>query len=179
MTTVEHDDAEWITVEEAASILHLGVRGTHRYAERGRLATRRAGRRLLFYRPDVEALAQDLKAASRFSPSPASPKPDLVPAGEMLAYLRERDQQLAEQQQQVTILLARLAEAQAELNRRLLPQDERQLRDELAAVVHERDELRRQIDALRPWYRRWYVWMIVALVLALVVALLLGFILAA
>lgn len=164
-------DNEYMTVEEASTILGVVPRQVNRYGTTGRIRTRRAGRRVLYFREDVLELAEELGAAHR--PAPA-PRPEIMPVGEMLNYLRDRDRQLEGQQQQISMLLAKLAEAQAELGRRLLPQDEQQLRDDLTTVRAERDELRRQIAALNPWYRRWYVWLIISLVLALGLAAALG-----
>jgi len=164
------DDA-YLTVEEAAALLGVVPRQVNRYGATGRLRTKRAGRRVLYFRQEVLDLAEEIGANHRLPPPP---KQEIMPVGEMLNYLRERDRQLAEQQQQIAALLTHLAEAQAELGRRILPQDEHQLRTDLASVTVERDALRRQIEALRPWYRPWYVWLIVAVVLALALAATIG-----
>ncbi len=54
----------------------------------------------LFHRGDTEALAAERKEATPAHPK--SPKTDLVPVGEMLAYIRERDGRLEDMQRQLT-----------------------------------------------------------------------------
>ena len=95
------DNEAYISVEEAADLLHVSTRQAHRYGEQehgGRLRTRKAGRRTLFHKGDVETLANELGV--EYKP-PERPKTELVPAGDMLHYLRERDQQLSDVQQQL------------------------------------------------------------------------------
>src|SRR5919199_5459187 len=93
----------YITVEDAAAILHVTTRQVNRYGsgEQPKLRTRRSGKRVLCHREDVEALADELDSAHRLTP-PAGPRTDLVPAGEMLEYLRERDARLDVLQAQLT-----------------------------------------------------------------------------
>ncbi len=122
-------EPEYITVEEAAEILQVTTRQAHRYGERGRIQTRKAGRRVMFNRTDVETLADDLGVLT--SPRPNAPRTDLVPAGDMLDYIRERDQRLDELQGQ-------LVSAAAELGR----------------LKAENDQLRHQLTTRRPWWSR-------------------------
>lgn len=68
-----HD--EWLTVHDAARILRVSTRQTHRYAEEGRIVTRRAGRRVLFSRASVVQLADDLAVDIR----PQSQSRDVIP----------------------------------------------------------------------------------------------------
>jgi excisionase family DNA binding protein len=72
-------DDVYITVEEAAAILDLSTRQVHRYGsgESARLRTRRAGRRRLFHRGDVESLAADLAVARH--PLPPPPRKETPP----------------------------------------------------------------------------------------------------
>jgi len=59
-------EEEYITVEDAAAILQTKTRQAHRYGEgpNARIRTRKAGRRKLFHRGDVEQLARDLESVS-------------------------------------------------------------------------------------------------------------------
>jgi hypothetical protein len=69
------DAAAYITVEEAAALLELSTRQVSRYGkgEGARLRTRRAGKRILYHRGDVESLARDLQVAR--TPPPLRPTP--------------------------------------------------------------------------------------------------------
>ena len=71
------DAAAYITVEEAAALLDLSTRQTGRYGrgEGARLRTRRAGKRILYHRSDVELLARDLQVARTPPPSRPTPLP--------------------------------------------------------------------------------------------------------
>ncbi|MDP9316251.1 MAG: helix-turn-helix domain-containing protein, partial [Chloroflexota bacterium] len=55
---------EWMTVEEAAHVLQLGPRMVNRYGlpPYNKLRTMRKGRRVLYHRDDVHALAEELLA---------------------------------------------------------------------------------------------------------------------
>ena len=140
-------DDEWITVEEAASILGVSPRQVHRYGET-RLKTKQAKRRTLFFRADVEALAQEFGLADRPPPAPRPAKQELVPAGEMLDYLRERDRQLAEAQSKLEQALLTIGRLQGELER---ANELRRLLDDTQA---ERDRLREEIASRKPWWKR-------------------------
>ncbi len=54
------NDQQWLTAADAAKVLKVTTRQVHRYAEHGRLVTRRAGRRVLFSAASVAQLADDL-----------------------------------------------------------------------------------------------------------------------
>jgi hypothetical protein len=140
-------DDQWIRADEAAKLLGLSERSALRYASgpaaRIRTSKRTGSKRLWLWRPDVEALAEELGIAKRAPDLPAIPKPELVPAGELLNYLRERDNQLAEAQRQLQAAALELGQVRAEVARRQLV-DER-----LLQVVAERDEVQRQIARLR------------------------------
>ena len=132
---------EYITVEEAASRLGVTTRQVNRYGggDRPKLRTARAGRRILYHRGDVDALGDELGAHRRLAPAQPT-RADLIPAGEMLDYLRERDTQLGE--------------LQAELAR--LSQENGALRARLEDVTTERDRVRGLLEAAeRPWWRFW------------------------
>ena len=95
-------DDTYITVEEAADILQLSTRQTHRYAKGTppRLRTSRSGKRFLFHQGDVRRLAEELgspaidihraRRATSKSPRPVSSvdHPDPLTVGELIS-LRE------------------------------------------------------------------------------------------
>jgi excisionase family DNA binding protein len=142
-----------LTVEQVAARLNLSIRSAHRYAESKRLRTRRAGRRVLFHAGDVEALARDLDIAASAPPAP-QPKQELVPAGQLLDYLKERDRHLAEAQARHEQALLEIGRLRGLLETyKALPEDVEQLRgqldqaqQDLATLQAERDELRQRLE---------------------------------
>ncbi len=150
-------DEEYISVEEVAAIMGLSIRQASRYASKVR--TERINQRVLFHRGDVmeQARLKGIEQEARERAATYQPKPqktDLVPAGEMLEYIRERDRQLAEVQERL----------QSQLNQALLEigrlqgqlQETQQVRQLLADVQAERDELRKAIRRAQPFWRRWF-----------------------
>jgi excisionase family DNA binding protein len=86
----DEDEDSYITVEEAAQILGLSTRQTHRYGQSGtpRLRTRKAGRRLLYNNNDVLSLAKDLDVAR--TPPPPPPQKEPPPPSPLLPELGDR-----------------------------------------------------------------------------------------
>lgn len=126
---------EWLTAKQAAAILRVDPRSVHRYAEQDRLTKRDAGgRRVLFSRESVARLADEL--AVDVLPDKQRQRADVLPASELLTYLRERDQQLADTQRRLESAIYELAQAHARVA---------QLESELAQG---RD------TAPRPWWSR-------------------------
>jgi excisionase family DNA binding protein len=167
------DDSEWLAVEDAADALGIGTRQVHRYGQAGRIRTEQRGRRVVFNRADVEALAAELGAARGVRPqAPRQPKAELVPAGQMLDYLRQRDAELAENQRRLETALLEVGRLRAEVERRALPEDTEGLRVELASVKAERDALRQQLDTA-PRAQPRYLWAVVAALVLLGVLVLL------
>ncbi len=155
----EAPETHWIPVEDAADILQVTTRQAHRYGEgdNARIRTRKAGRRVMFHKEDVESLAADLGVLH--APRPHRAKTDLVPAGEMLDYIRERDRRLEELQQQLTGAAAEVGRLQGLLEaQRPLLEDTEGLRRRLAELEVERTQLQAELEAERaarqPWWRR-------------------------
>jgi len=126
-------DNEYITVEEAAEILQVTTRGANRYGHgpNPRLRSRKAGRRLLYNKADVIELARDLGVLNQ--PRPTRPKTDLVPAGDMLNYIRERDNRLDALQQALNQAMLEIGRLQARLEQhKLLADENNELRNRLA-----------------------------------------------
>jgi chromosome segregation ATPase len=156
----------WIPVEDAAEILQVTTRQAHRYGEgpNARIRTRKAGRRVMFHQEDVEALAADLGVLSQ--PRPQRQRADLVPTGEMLDYIRERDRQLLDLQQQLNSAYAEAGRLTGLLEaQRSLLEDADGIRRRLAEIEAERDQLRSDLEAQRaeleaeralqqPWWRK-------------------------
>ncbi len=136
---------EWLTVEEAARLLNVTPRHMHRYGQGDppKVRTQSAGRRTLFWREDVEALAEEQNADLKPRGSV-----DVLPAGELFDLVRQ-------QQDQLMLLSRRIGELEGQLQLRLLPDDERGLRDELATLRSENERLRSLITLPKPsiWQR--------------------------
>ncbi len=136
---------EWLTVEEAARLLNVTPRHMHRYGQGDapKVRTQAAGRRTLFWREDVEALAEEQNADLK-----PRGNVDVLPAGELFDLVRQ-------QQDQLMLLSRRIGELEGQLQLRLLPDDERSLRDELAILRAENEQLRAQIPKPKPsrWQR--------------------------
>ena len=160
----DHDRDEWLTVEDAAVVLRLTPRQVNRYGsgDEPRLRTKRVSRRVLYHRQDVEELADELNVVLK--PRVAQPsRAEMVPVGDMLDYIRDRDNQLAQLQGQ----LNRAAQENGRLST-LVDVQARQLEDAEAArqrledaekravaAEAERDQLRTELERRgRGWLRR-------------------------
>ncbi len=144
MQADEPDD--YIPVDEARSILRVSARQVQRHAAKGRVRSRRVGRRLELHRADIEALAEELGAEDR--PVPVHEGELLADSGAMLDYLREKDQQ-------ILFLSRRVGELEGQAQSRLLPTDEALLRQELAEAQERTKTLEAENSRLRrSWWRR-------------------------
>lgn len=149
----QDDESLWIRGEDAAGMLGISARSIQRYAGEGpgkiRIRKYSGSKRFFYYLPDVEALAEQFGAARRPPEAPAAPKPELVPAGELLGYLRQRDDELRATQAQLQAAALELGQLRAEVTRRQL------VDEQLQTVSAERDEVRRQIAQLQGQRRLW------------------------
>ena len=148
MSNGEHE--EWITVVEAASILHVTVRQANRYGsgDKPKLRTRKAGQRTLYHRRDVEQLAHERGADYVPEPKPEQSGAELLPPGEMVDLIRDM-------QDKLMLASRRVGELEGILQMRLLPEDADALRRRVAAAEAERDFLQRELEKRsRPWWKR-------------------------
>ncbi len=133
-------EEQYISVEEAADILKVSTRMVNKYGHEEKIQTRKAGKRILYLRSDVEALAEELGVDMR--PAPREPKMDLVPAGEMLEYLRERDNRNEQLQAQLVAAAAEIGALRERLEQqKVLTEDNTALRERIAYLE-------------RPWWKR-------------------------
>ena len=142
----DKDTDKYMTAERAAQQLDVSERTIYRYAETGQIRTRKSGRRTMFHGGDVEQLASDMQEQRR------GPDPDAV-------------QRLQAELQQATYRIGYLT---SQLDQRLLPDNARQLQEELAAAKAERDLLRQQLtQAAAPWR----TWLTIGLIIAVAILL--------
>lgn len=130
-------------------MLGTSTRQAHRYGEgeSARIRTRKAGRRVLFHRNDVDALARDLGIARREPPTPPPARPQVVAQQqtELLEYIRELQGQISQLQDEIRDAAAREGYYKAQLDARLSLTDERALRTTLEAEQHTKQALENQI----------------------------------
>ena len=129
----DNDSDKYITLERAANQLGVSERSVYRYAETGQIRTRKSGRRTMYHGGDVVRIAEDLQEQSK------APDPDVV-------------QQLRNELQQATY---RIGYLEAQLQQRLLPDHEMQLRDDLARAKAERDLLQQTLSSNAAPWRTW------------------------
>jgi len=111
---MEESQPDFITVEEVATILGVTPRQAARYQSKVR--TQKAGSRVLYHKGDIEEQAARkgrAKDATRHFMKPS--KPELVPISEMLEYLRERDADNKQLQQQLLQAAHRIGELEERL----------------------------------------------------------------
>ncbi len=138
-------------MEEAAAILRISPRQVNRYGhgDDARLRTRRAGRRILYHREDVLTLADDLDVSSTVQTA----KPltlEIMPPGDVLDYIREKDQQVLE-------LAGRLAEATHRIGHLEALLEEREREVKRLQDQEQRPAVPAQQDApvpKRAWWKR-------------------------
>jgi small-conductance mechanosensitive channel len=154
----EPPEEHYIPVEEVAVILGVTIRQASRYADRVR--TRKAGKRVLFHKGDIDAVAEEkrIEDAARGEArkyEPPKSKTELVPVGEMLDYLRERDAKIDQQQQQLIAAARRIGELEVQLQQRLLPEDAQHLRQRLAEVEAQATQLHAELERKnKSWWER-------------------------
>src|SRR3712207_2008868 len=95
-----HNEADYIPVEQVAVMLAVSTRQATRYKDRVR--TIKAGNRILYHRGDIEEQARlkgreaEAKRAAEEYKEQKPRKTELMPMGDVLEYLREKDAQMRE-----------------------------------------------------------------------------------
>ena len=148
---MSRNDEEFITVEEVAAILRIGVRQASRYGER--VTTKRAGKRILYNREQILEIAEEIGAFNKVSlPVPA----EMVPVGEMLETFERQQERI----QQLALEVGRLQGLLEAAQRQLVDSDG--VKEQLSQLEQERTRLQAQVDTYqeilnRPsksWWRR-------------------------
>ncbi len=133
---------EWINATEAQAYIGRTDRQLRRYAQQGRVRTRKRGGRVEYARADLDLVRESM---------PDDPEPrggqQIVPAGELLGYVRELQEQLQQS-------AAREGYLRAQLEQRLALTDERALRDELAQERQHRKAIEAEKSAAQAELRR-------------------------
>lgn len=78
-------DRDWLTAAEAAKLLKMGDRQVHRYGVAGKIQTRKSGRRILYQRDSILALADELQVDIR---PQAISRQDAT--DQLISYIRDR-----------------------------------------------------------------------------------------
>lgn len=158
MNTAIDDPNEEITVEAAAAILGRKPRAVHGYAAAGRLQIKRVGRRHLFDRAEIEALAAELGTVDALAERTATPLAPTMPDALMpmirslhaeINDLRLRLSTLANTNHGTRMIVE---EIEADLARRASWPTELDLRVALTVATAERDMLRAALNARHRWW---------------------------
>jgi hypothetical protein len=160
-------DEAYIPVEEVAVRLGVSIRQASRYAAKVR--TQRIGQRMFYHRDDIEEQArlkgieyQASLGKEACRRTEKLPRVELMPPGDMLDYLRDRDTQVAHLQQQLLQAVHRIGELETLLQQRLLPEDADLLRRQLMESEADRTVLRTEMArlqtdhkrAVQPWWKK-------------------------
>ncbi len=148
---------EWLTVEQAGEILQLGPRMVNRYGNPpyNRLRTERRGRRVVYYRDDVMALAEELEAARLISPPVKTELATIPDATERTLELEHRLYAAAEEIGRLKGLLE---------SQRLLTGDRDELLQRVGAAEERARRAEEELERLRnatsntqskPWWAFW------------------------
>ncbi len=107
----------------------------------------------MFHRGDVEDLARDLDVAHK--PPPRPPAMRIMPTGEVLDYLKAKDEQLEALRQELNQAYQRIGQLEGVLQTRLLPDQEHALRQRLMEAEQAREDLEEKLEQrARPWWKR-------------------------
>src|SRR5918998_472614 len=146
MSDLEHEDDHYISVQAAQQVLRVSARSAQRYAQSGRVRSRRVGNRLQLHEGDVAALAEELGSVNR------QPSTQVVPADVLLGYVEK----LRQETNQLNGIIGQLQEqlrSRPALEDYSAVQAERDsLARRVAELESEREQLQKQLR--RPWWRR-------------------------
>jgi chromosome segregation ATPase len=138
---------EYIPVEEAARILQRGTRMTEKYADKGRIRTKPAGRRRLYLRADVEQLREELNVSDMPTPKPLA---QVLPPSELLELVDRKDDEIRSLNQEIAALRHRLGQVEGELNTaRYLLEDKQRLDSKIEEVTSKLEAAASRIDGYR------------------------------
>ena len=149
------ENGRYISVQEAQDILRVSARQVQYHSANGKIQSVKQGRRLMLLESDVHALAEELGSSDKRPPQlPVEVMPD---TGPLIDYIKELNSQLM-------VASRRIGELEAQIQQRLLPDDEYTLRQQLAdaearAKVYEEEltKLREQVQREnKHWWKRMF-----------------------
>ena len=145
---------EWLGATAAQDYIGRTDRQLRRYASQGRVRTRKRGGRVEYAKADLD----QVRETNADDPEPRNTQ-QIVPAGELMGYVRELQEALQQS-------AAREGYLRAQLEQRLALTDERALRDEIAAERQHRAAIEAQLQHARGGRRTaWLVAILLALLL--------------
>lgn len=133
----------WISAQEARTHVNRTERQLRRYAESGQIQSRRRGKNVEYLQADIERLAQELPQEAPELPADLQ----LIPAGDLVEYIRDLHGQLEDSAAREGYLRAQL-ESVPQL------EDTHALQTELVRINTERDTLQHQSSSLQVRYHR-------------------------
>ena len=144
MNDHQQPQGAYISLNEAAHVLHVGVRQVYNHINANRITTRKVGRRRMLLADDVYRLADELDVASREVQSSA----DVGQTGAMLAMPETILAELARINQHA-------GQLEEQLKNRPTPAEAAELRERLAAAEARAKALEEQVNYYRrPLWRR-------------------------
>jgi len=140
---------EWLSASQAATYLGRTDRQLRRYKEAGRVRTQNRGSRILYHKGDLERLRGELGDDT----PPQAVSTQVLPAGELLDYIKQQQDQIAQ-------LSAQLGYLRAQLEQRPALEDTQATHDELIAERVRREASEQRIKKLEEQVakRRWFRW---------------------
>lgn len=152
------DDNDWLTPQEAQAVLRRSERQIRNYVTSGSIRAQRRNRRVMYYRPDVEALATDMRVEED---PPRVEVSNIVPAVQLAAQVERLQAELRE-------TTARAAYLEATLRQLPAPEEARSLQSELATARAQAEGLRAQLEQSKGAGRTWQALTIILAVAVLV-----------
>lgn len=140
-----NDEGLTLSIDQAAEVLHIGVRQVHNHISAGRIRSRKQGHRRILIAEDVYKLADSLDGTRREAQrnAPMVPAIDQLPAN--VQYLQAELAQLHKHTGQL----------EEQLKTRLTPEEADELRHRLAETEGRAKAYEEQLAFYRrPWWRK-------------------------
>jgi len=136
---------EWMRSNDAQKYLGRTDRQLRRYVQSGRLRTRVVSGRIQYHQGDLQQLRFELGEDTRQH----APEQQIIPAGELLNYIRELQQQIAEAAAREGALRAMLESRPKLEDQQLLQQQLAEERARREVLEGEREKLEKEIGGVR------------------------------
>lgn len=152
---------EWMRSSEAQRYLERTDRQLRRYTQSGRLRTRVVSGRIQYHRGDLQQLRSELIQDTRLH----APEQQIIPAGELLNYIRELQQQIAEAAAREGALRAMLESRPKLEDQQILQQQLTEERARRESLEGERKRLEEEIRGVRSGERTIRIALVLAVIL--------------